>query len=284
MDTTRLDRLMTKRLLHPPHHSKLLSLLVAVCLSFGSMHAQSTSERSSSPAKAPAYEIIAIKPSKPSCDVMSFRSPPGRLTIRCYQLRRLLFAAYSINLDTAIRGMPKWGESESFDIEAKADEATTEAMKKLPETEQRNQTQLMLKALLADRFKLTVHTETRERPIYNLVVAKSGFKLKPTHEGEEPGGYYSWGGGRIRVRKGPIASLVYCLSEGSADRPVVDKTGLAGSYNIDLTWTPDDQQGTADGGPTLFTALEEQLGLKLVPSKGPVETFAVDHVERPTAN
>lgn len=215
---------------------------------------------------------------------MSFRSPPGRLTIRCYQLRRLLFTAYSVKLDTTIPGMPKWGDSASFDIEAKADEATTEAMKKLPETEQRNQTQLMLKTLLADRFKLTVHTETREGPVYNLVVAKSGFKLKRTREGEEPGGYYSWSSGRIRVRRGPIASLVYCLSEGLAGRPVVDKTGLTGSYDIDFTWTPDDQQGTDNAGPTLFTALEEQLGLKLVPSKGPVEIFVIDHVEQPSPN
>jgi hypothetical protein len=154
---------MTKHLLHSSHHSKLLTLLFAVCLSsFALVHAQATtSERSSFPARAPVYEVIAVKPSKPSCDVMSFRSPPGRLTIRCYQLRRLLFTAYSVKLDTTISGMPKWGDSALFDIEAETDEATTEAMKKLPETEQRNQTHLMLKALLADRFKLTVHAETR---------------------------------------------------------------------------------------------------------------------------
>jgi uncharacterized protein (TIGR03435 family) len=103
--------------------------------------------------------------------------------------------------------MPKWGDSALFDIEAEADETTTEGMKKLPETEQRNQIHLMLKALLADRFKLRVHTETREGPVYDLVVAKSGFKLKPTHGGDEPGDY-SWASGRIRVRREPIGSLV----------------------------------------------------------------------------
>jgi uncharacterized protein (TIGR03435 family) len=77
---------------------------------------------------------------------------------------------------------------------------------------------------------------------------------------------------------------VYCLSEGLVDRTVIDKTGLTGNYDIDLKWTPDDQQGTPDAGPTLFTALEEQLSLKLVPSKDPVDTFVVDHAEKPTEN
>jgi uncharacterized protein (TIGR03435 family) len=277
---------MIKRLLHLPRRSKLLTLLLAVGFSSStSMHARATTPgRSPSPAKAPAYEVISVKPSKANCDVMSFLARPGRLTIRCYPLRRLLFAAYSVGLDATIPGLPSWGDSASFDIEAKADELTTEAMKRLSEAEQQNQAQRMLKALLADRFKLIVHVETRERSVYHLIVKKSGFKLKPAHDDEEPGGSYSWGAGRILVRGGPIASLVYCLSEGLTGRPVVDKTGLTGSYDIDLTWTPDDQQGTAGGGPTVFTALEEQLGLKLVPSKAPVETFVVDHVERPSAN
>jgi uncharacterized protein (TIGR03435 family) len=77
---------------------------------------------------------------------------------------------------------------------------------------------------------------------------------------------------------------VYCLSEGLADRTVVDKTGLTANYDIDLHWTPDDQESTPDAGPTLFTALEEQLGLKLVPSKGPVDKFVIDHVEKPSEN
>ena len=85
------------------------------------------------------------------------------------------------------------------------------------------------------------------------------------------------------MRTGPVRSLVFALSD-LLSRNVVDTTGLTGNYDIDLKWTPDDQQGTPDAGPTLFTALEEQLGLKLVPAKGPVDTFIVDHVERPTEN
>ncbi len=264
----------------------MLVFLAAVCLfSAASALAQAVSSApATSPAKSPAYEVISIRLSKPNCEVMSFHSPPGRLTIQCYPLRRLLFGAYSIKLDVPMPGMPAWADSALFDVEAKADDETTEAMKNLSERELYDQTQLMLRTLLADRFRLRVHTEMREGPVYNLVIAKSGFKLRSTGVGGEPDGYYEWGDGLIKVRKGPIASLVWCLSNGLADRTVIDETGLTGKYDIDLKWTPDDQQGTPDAGPTLFTALEEQLGLKLVPAKGPVDVFVVDHVEKPTEN
>ena len=277
---------MTGRLFRPQRRTERSALVFTVCLCFAtSTHAQATvSERSVSAETPPAYEVISVKPSKPSCDVMSFNSPPGRLTIRCYDLRRLLYIAYSINLDAKIPGMPRWGDSAHFDIDAKADEAMTDAMSRLNEREQTNQRQRMLQAILADRFKLTVRAETREGPVYNLIVAKDGFRLKSAPESERSDDYYSWGRGRIVVRKGPIASFVYCLSDGLAGRTVIDKTGLSGNYDIDLTWTPDDQPATADSGPSIFTALEEQLGLKLVPAKGPVDVFVIDHVERPSAN
>jgi len=277
---------MITREFDPGRGVAVAALVLAACLALipSALGQAVPPAQSSSSANATAYDVISVKPSKWGCDVMSLNSPPGRLTIRCYQLRRLLFIAYSIRLDAAIPGMPRWGDSVPFDIDAKADETTTDAMNKLTQREQGNQTQLMLKAILVDRFKLRVHTETREAPVYNLVIAKSGLKLKPTHEGDQPGGYYSWGSGHIQVRGGPIASLVYCLSEGLADRTVVDKTGLTANYDIDLHWTPDDQESTPDAGPTLFTALEEQLGLKLVPSKGPVDKFVIDHVEKPSEN
>ena len=140
----------------------------------------------------------------------------------------------------------------------------------------------MLQQLLADRFQLHVHTETKEGPIYKLVIAKSGFKLKNAPDSERPRGS-SWGRDRIQVLNGPIGSLAFSLSD-ILGRTVMDKTGLAGRYEIDLKWTPDELQGTPDAGPTMFTALQEQLGLKLESAKGPVETFVVDHVERPSEN
>jgi len=214
---------------------------------------------------------------------MSISAPPGRFSAHCTTLLGLLFNAYPIKPNSTIPGMPGWGNSLLFDVEAKADDQQAMAAAMLPRKTNEDGAQLMLQALLADRFKLRVHHETREGSIYQLVIAKGGFKLKDAPDSEHSAGY-SWGAGQIQVRKGPIASLVFCLSDGIAGREVVDKTGLTGNYDITLKWTPDEQQGAPDAGPTLFTALEEQLGLKLEPAKGPVDVFVIDHVEKPSEN
>jgi uncharacterized protein (TIGR03435 family) len=233
--------------------------------------------------KPPAFEVVSVKLSKPGCDGMMVSSPPGRFSAQCTTLMGLLFNAFpTVKPSVAIPGLPGWANSVHFDVDAKADDETAVAMEKLPREEQWKQTQTMLQAALAERFKLRTHNESREGPIYELVVAKGGFKLKEAPASEHSRGN-TWSRDHIAVRTGPIGGLVFALSD-LLSRNVVDKTGLSGNYDIDLRWTPDEQQGTPDAGPTLFTALEEQLGLKLVPAKGPVEIFVVDHVERATEN
>ncbi len=230
-----------------------------------------------------SFEVVSVKSSKPGCDNMMVSSPPGRFSAHCTTLLGLLFNAYpTVKPSVPIPGLPGWANSERFDLDAKADDENAVAMQNLPREEQWKQTQTMLQAALADRFRLRAHNEAREGPIYELVAAKGGFKLKEAPAGEHSRGN-SWGHDHIEVRTGPIGSLVFALSD-LLSRNVVDKTGLTGNYDIDLKWTPDEQQGTPDAGPTLFTALEEQLGLKLVPARGPVDTFVVDHVERPSEN
>jgi len=150
----------------------------------------------------------------------------------------------------------------------------------------------MVQALLADRFKLVTHTETRELPIYLLVVSKDGPKLGALQTSEN---FVNTGNHRIQVQmSNSVAVLAEELSE-VVGRDVVDKTGIAGRYKLDLNWAADDQSvssitgsvsvvPTADTGPSIFTALQEQLGLKLEPGKGPVEVMVVDHVQLPTEN
>ena len=233
--------------------------------------------------KQPAFDVVSVKTNKQNCDSNSVRTSPGRFTAQCNTLLNLLFNAFpAVKPNVPIPGMPGWGDSAHFDVDAVADGDTIAAIEKLPRQEWRKQEQLMLQAALADRFKLRTHVETREGPIYELVLAKGGCKMKNAPASETSRGY-SWGHGMIQIRTGPISSLLFALSD-NLGRTVVDKTGLTGNFDIDLKWTPDDQQGTADAGPTLFTALEEQLGLKLVPARGPVDTFVIDHVERPTPN
>jgi uncharacterized protein (TIGR03435 family) len=142
----------------------------------------------------------------------------------------------------------------------------------------------MLRALLADRFKLAVHTETREMPIYVLVVAKGGSKLVKSNVS---GTTINTGRSRITIKgsDNSLALLTYDLA-WRLGRPVIDQTGLAGRYEFDLKWTEDDAAASApdSGGPSLFTAIQEQLGLKLEPTKGSVPVLVIDHAEQASEN
>jgi uncharacterized protein (TIGR03435 family) len=259
-------------------------LLSACCALLVSARGQGASQPAGAAASnQPAFEVVSVRTNQSNCDSNSVSSSLGRFTARCNTLLNLLFNAFpAVKPSVPIPGLPGWANSAHFDVDAKADDATIAALQKLSGEERWKQTQLMLQSALADRFKLRTHIETREGPIYELVVAKGGCKLKNAPTDELSRGS-SWGRTMVQVRTGPIATLVFALSD-TLGRNVVDKTGLTGNFDIDLKWTPDDQQGTPEAGPTLFTALEEQLGLKLVNAKGPVQTFVIDHVERPTAN
>jgi uncharacterized protein (TIGR03435 family) len=232
--------------------------------------------------KAPAYEVVSVKPSQPDCR-MSLGTSPGRYEVRCVTVWELIHNAYEVrSFHDYPPGLPGWADSVPFDIEAKTDDETAVAMQKLSGKQRDRLTDQMMQALLVDRFKLRVHYETRIQSIDQLVIAKSGPKLKQWPAGKDPEGI-SWSDNQIAVQGGGIDTLVMCLSDVQ-DRTVVDKTGLAGNYDIYLKWTPDDRQGKPGAGPTLFTALEEQLGLKLDAVKGPVNALVVDHVEKPSEN
>jgi uncharacterized protein (TIGR03435 family) len=210
----------------------------------------------------------------------------------------LIQNAYQLLQDAQLVGGPTWSTSDRFDIVA------TVAGNPPPE-----QIPLMLRALLADRFKLVVHTETRELPIYALVLAgrdrKLGARIRPASfdclaaRGRGKGALPPESGGRapcaIRIRPGnfiaggtSFAQLADHLAR-FVDRVVIDQTGLAGTFDFDLEWTPDQwkpdapqQSPIIPNGPSLFTALQEQLGLKLEPTRGPVDVLVIDSVSQPT--
>jgi len=233
--------------------------------------------------KAPAYEIVSVKPSPPGCQGMSISMPPGRYSARCITVWGLIFNAYKVrSLHDHPPGLPGWGDSAQFDIDAKMSDESVAAGKNLSSKERDELNNQMLQALLADRFKLRVHYESKIQSVDQLIIAKSGPKLKQWPADQKPRGI-SWGDNRIRIQGAGMDNLAFILSD-ALGRTVVDKTGLTGSYDIDLKWTPDDQQGKPDAGPTLVTALQEQLGLKLDSAKGPVDTLVIDNVEKPSEN
>jgi len=229
-------------------------------------------------------------------------------------LRELIRFAYDLKSDAQLTGEPSWVNSDRFDIEAKDDEAQAQVSSKLPPPEIAKQMRLMVQSLLADRFGLKVSHATKELPVYALVVARGGPRLTPTTAppiappGDLPPGSDSAkkpfnrgimmkGNGDLTGMAAPIAMLADVLSRQPelGNRLVQDKTGLTGDYDWTLKWTPAsmDSSSSADGAappagdpstPSLFTALQEQLGLKLESTKGPVDGLVIDHVEKPSAN
>jgi uncharacterized protein (TIGR03435 family) len=255
-----------------------------------------TPTNSANPA-AFAYDVVSIKPFKMEPGVpLSVGSTADGLSYHGVDLMGLMINAFPTQMPDQISGLPDWANASSISderwtIEAKMDEETADALKKLPLDRQQEIRRSMLLAVLADRFKLKVHKETRELPVYNLVVAKNGPKFKETPTGKDAKSDYGWA--EISGDDIEIIQIIGIMS-GNTRRFVVDKTGLTSKYTLSLKWNPfegqnvpaafTDQYPQFKGRPGIFDALEEQLGLKLEPAKGPVDVYVIDHVEKPSEN
>jgi uncharacterized protein (TIGR03435 family) len=187
---------------------------------------------------------------------------------------------------TQIVGGPASVDSAKFDIDAKAEPAVSDALAKMSGADANDAKRAMVRGLLEDRFGLVAHKETREMPVYELVAAKGGAKVAKSDEG---GSTINGSKGHIYVQGSDDTVGLLCESLSRAlGRVVVNKTGLQGRYKLDLKWTPDDVQaaggGGADAPPDVFTAIQEELGLKLEPAKGQVPVLVVDKVTMPTEN
>jgi len=233
----------------------------------------------------PAFDVAAIRLHDPAPHEGShiYSSPKdGNFKTVNVSLLAIVQFAYAIP-DSRILDVPGWMKSQPFDIEAKSDDSVNEFLGKLSSEEAKPLKLAMIQALLAEWFKLTVHRETRVLPVYELVVAKGGAKLTAAKDGL----LINHGRGHLNAQGMTTAAIAQELAR-DVGRVIVDKTGIDGRFDIDLRWTPDDVASTgsaaADAPPSIFTALEEQLGLKLVAAKGPVEVLVIDRVEMPTAN
>ena len=221
--------------------------------------------------------------------------PGGRYTATNVTLRALVRSAYGVQHDAQLVGGPSWIDTDRFDIVAKAEGS--------PSTDVfRDQARLMLRTLLADRFKLVLHRETRELRIYALVVARGDGKLGPqlrpstvaecsartlpnTPANNDASAAIPCGSGFARTRHLAARAVVFSVLSTNisnvADRPVADRTGLTGAFDWELQWSAEPTpKPEAPDALTLFTALQEQLGLRLESARGPVEVFVIDSVER----
>jgi uncharacterized protein (TIGR03435 family) len=254
------------------------SLMFAVAL---------TGALAQSPVARKEFDVVSVKSSAPDDhNSFMFQPQPGGVRIVGVPLRMLMMQAYDVKV-FQIAGGPDWIRSDRWDILAKAEGLEGRASLA--------QMRPMLQALMRDRFQLKVHSETKEMPVYALAVEKGGSKLVP-HTGTEQ--QFRAGNGSLIVKKGGVTALTAWLSR-ELGRVVINKTELTGEYDYALEWTPDPGEGGPESigmppeaprphaetnGPSIFTALQEQLGLRLVSQKGPVEIIVIDRVERPSAN
>ena len=222
-------------------------------------------------AGAQQFDVASVKPGDPASHAQIVRPSPGRYDAENLTLLSLILGAYQLNQNQLIGG-PNWMTSSGWDIEARFPVAVTDELKRQ-----------MMQTLLAERFGLVVHRETRTMQTYRLSVAKSGSKLKET---STPEGNMSAGPRMIRYASATMAELARQLSS-YLERQVIDATELTGHYEVNLKFVPVDAGTSADAtesGPTIFTALQEQLGLKLDATRGPVDVLVIDKVEKPQGN
>jgi uncharacterized protein (TIGR03435 family) len=247
-------------------------------------------------AQAPTFEAASVKVNKSGDAGGRFGGRPGQIIVTNYTLRDIIRNAYGLQRYQIVGG-PEWLAQDRFDINAKASEGVPQA-----------QILVMVQTLLAERFKLRTHRETQDLPVYALKVARADGRLGPKMQpatfdcagarsrgesppppaGDRPVCGAQANPGRLMVGGYAIADFARNLA-GFAGRPIVDRTGLTGTYNFELIWTPDEAPppGIAlpawydPNGPSLVTAVQEQLGLKLEATTGPVEVLVIDSAAKP---
>jgi bla regulator protein blaR1 len=240
------------------------------------------------PAGAPEFDVASVKLSNPNSTngTVVNVTQGGRLHVVNATVKDLIETAYGVG-GFQIEGGPKWADATRYDVDATPDARSQSAAVPPPGW---STVRVEVQALLKDRFQLQVHRETKIAAIYSLVIAKGGFKSSGLSATQSAQKGINAGQGTMLGEAASMTQLAYKLSR-LLQRPVVNSTGLTGNYDFKLDWAPGDDPSAADGqamsssaGPSLFTALQEQLGLHLEAAKGPVEVLAIDRVERPTAN
>jgi uncharacterized protein (TIGR03435 family) len=316
------------RLLNASVFAAFVGAILIGFVSVTPSRAQSSAQNATAAAPVFEYEVATIKTYKPGLGEgpnmirMGIMNAPDAFSATGVTVKDLVQNAYGVQ-NYQVSGGPDWFGTERLEIDAKMDSAVADALKKLSTDDRALMRQKMLQALLADRFKLTIHRETKELAVYTLVIAKSGLKMQEAKPDSTPPDAAAARGGRggrggINMMGGaegftmtataiPMTSLTRNLSQ-LLKRPVVDKTGLTGNYDVTLKFMTDEMAALVGSGaqmavpggssssgmapaptgdasfPTLLVAVQEQLGLKLEAGKGQAEFISVEHVEKASDN
>lgn len=259
-----------------------VSLLLATTYLFGQ---KGSSPPSPAPVatKALAFDVVSIRPSARTDGAYGFPSPPDGYSAMSVPLRKIIESAYSKFDDNLVVGGPSWVDSANFDVEAKFAPADVGAAQKLS-PEQRS---ALLQPVLIDRFHLVVHHETRQIPVFFLTVSKQGAHLEAQTPAAKSSGcrFHMPNVHTLSADNCRVGNLVDVL-RNAAGRIMLDHTGLTGVYEFSLHWTPDNTpvDSPAAGGPSIFTAVQEQLGLKLESGTAPLDVLVIDSAQRPSPN
>lgn len=252
---------------------------VVLCAAGPVARAQGTNTVMMAKGADPDWEVATVRPGDPDDKNAGYRSEGRRMIIERRTVKDMLILGYGMH-EKQLVGMPGWAESDRWDVEGVLD---------VPGHPNSKQLESLVRKILVERFGLKTHTETREMGVYAITVAKGGPKLEknagdpngPTSEDDHDNG------GQRVVQMTNAAMGEFALTMNfEMDRPVMDQTGLTGRYDFKLTWTYDDSKVPADGtaAPSLFTAVQEQMGLKMEPAKAETDVMVIDKLERPSAN
>jgi uncharacterized protein (TIGR03435 family) len=289
--------------------------MIAAPIAFGLFNASAQAQ--TQPANRPSFEVASVKPNVTGDHRVSIMTQPGgRFVATGVSLKTLIGFGYGVR-DFQILGGPDWLDDDRWDVEARSQEDSIPAVGPTdPNTP--GPVALRVQSLISDRFRLNIHHDTKEFAVYELSIAKGGPKLKlsedqsaiqPPERGSPPPpvpqrgepmprGSMRMGRGELEATGVSLLGLVRALS-AQLGRTIIDKTGLKGLYDFKLQWIPDMNQGVglfgrtgpespppaADpAGPSIFTAIQEQLGLRLESARGPVEVIVIDSVQKPSAN
>jgi uncharacterized protein (TIGR03435 family) len=264
-------------------------------------------------ARMPSFSVVSVRPSDPKDELSHGGVDPDSYRAARTTLKEVTAYAFGLGYDHELANAPAWMSNDHFDIQGKLDGDQVADLGKLGRDDREAQMRLMVQSLLAERFHLIYHFETRELPVYSLVIAKSGLKCTrdTTSQPAVPDTArprFRWSAApappppppgwhppspseqsvlmqslHLRTKGWPFWLVVASLSHQPEldGRPVIDKTGLEGPYDCEMTWSQTGSNGT---GQFFFSAVQDQLGLRLQPSKGPVEVLVIDSVQHPSAN
>jgi uncharacterized protein (TIGR03435 family) len=256
----------------------LITMIVAI-LAKGSSGVAQMNYSSTNGTFQLAYDVVSIKTNKGGGSSMNFASRVDGFTAENVSVEALLLGAYDIR-GGKILNLPDWATTARYDVVAKIVSDTP----KPPSSQQEN---LMMQQMLATRFGVKAHYEMRDGSIFDLLVGKSGIRMKEVANGSVSAGFVR-NRGMIQGETMSMSSLAAELSS-VVERDVVDQTGLAGRYQVHLEWTPDgytqpEEKALDSAPPSLYTALQEQLGLRLVPGKSKVKFLVIDRISKPEPN